>query len=48
MNAIRRFLVMNCLVSWVRKAVRTPMIRPARRRAGKRWDGRGETMMRAL
>ena len=30
-NPIRRFRVMNCLVSCVRRTIRNPMIRPARR-----------------
>ena len=45
MNAIRRFRVMNCLVSWARRTRRTPPIRRARRRP---WIGGGVTMMRAL
>jgi hypothetical protein len=45
MNAIRRFLVMNCLVSCVPRAANTPWTRPAR---GRPFQGGGETMMRAL
>jgi hypothetical protein len=44
-NAIRRFRVMNCLVSWVRRTWRTAPTRRARRRP---WIGGGVTMMRAL
>jgi hypothetical protein len=45
-NAIRRFLVMNCLVSWVR---RVEAQRSARRRPGRGLLGCGvEVMMRAL
>jgi hypothetical protein len=44
-NAIRRFRVMNCLVSWVRRVTSTPRTRPVRRRPFQ--DG-GVTMMRAL
>ena len=32
-NAIRRFRVMNCLVSWVRRTWTAPPIRRARRRS---------------
>jgi hypothetical protein len=44
-NAIRRFLVMNCLVNSVRRTWSTPTIRPARRRP---WIGGEVTMMREL
>ena len=44
MNAIRRFLVMNCLLSWERRTRMNPPIRAARRRP--RIAG-GVTMSRA-
>ena len=45
-KAIRRFLVMNCLVSWVWRVCRK---RCARRRQGRRFLGCGAVvMMRAL
>ena len=45
MNPIRRFLVMNCLVSCVCRVTNAPRTRPARRRP---FQAGGDTMMRAL